>query len=67
MKNFQVVKKIHIYRQQDNVKPHLMMDDPNILGEYLKNGSNMKKQCQPPNSLNLNVLNLGLFNAIQSL
>ena len=67
MKNFQAMKNSPIYRQQDNAKPHLMVDDPNIPGECLKNGWNLKLQCQPPNSLNLNVFNLGLFHTIQSL
>ena len=67
MKNFQAGKNSPIRRQQDNAKLHLVVDDSSITGECLKNGSNLKLQCQPPNSLNLNVLNLGLFNAIQSL
>ena len=64
MKNFQVVKNSAIYRQQVS---HLVVDDPSVTEEYLKNGWNLKIQCQPLNSPNLNVLNLELFSTIQSL
>ena len=67
MKNFQVVKNNPTYRQQDNAKPHLIVDDSSITEECLKKGLNLTLQCQPPNNLNLNVLNLELLNAIQSL
>jgi hypothetical protein len=53
--------------QQDNAKPHCNPDDPAI-AEALKNdGWNICLTCQPPNSPDCNVLDLGFFAAIQSL
>lgn len=60
-------KSSPIYIQQDNAKPHLAVDDPSITEECLKDGWNFQLQFQPPNSPDLNVLDLGFFNAIQSL
>ena len=53
--------------QQDNARPHIHEDDTafNIAGKL--DGFDIKLKCQPPNSPDLNVLDLGYFRAIQSL
>ncbi|GAX12673.1 hypothetical protein FisN_13Lu158 [Fistulifera solaris] len=53
--------------QQDNAKPHCDVDDP-ILIEAAEDGNfGISFRCQPPNSPDLNVLDLGFLNSIQSL
>lgn len=49
--------------QQDNAKPHISIDDK--AGK--RNGFNIRLTCQPPNSPDMNVLDLGFFRAIQTL
>lgn len=56
-----------IYIQQDNAKPHLKDNDEALIEEGLKDGWCIKLKSQPPNSPDLNVLDLGFFNSIQSL
>lgn len=56
-----------IYIQQDNAKPHVRPDDPDIVAAGTDGGWNIHLQCQPPNSPDFNVLDLGFFNSIQSL
>lgn len=53
--------------QQDNAKPHINDNDPDFRQAASKNGFNMRLVQQPPNSPDCNVLDLGFFNAIQSL
>jgi len=58
--------------QQDNARPHVPVDDPEILAlgsrpERGDRGIQIEMRCQPPNSPDLNVLDLGFFNSIQSL
>ncbi|KAK8631061.1 hypothetical protein V6N13_079825 [Hibiscus sabdariffa] len=52
-----------IFIQQDNAKPHIDIDDEQFLQAASLDGFNF----QPPNSPDLNVLDLGYFRAIQSL
>jgi len=59
--------KQKIIIQQDNAKPHSKETDAELLSEANKKGWKMRLQCQPPNSPDLNVLDLGFFNSIQSL
>ncbi|KAG2799716.1 hypothetical protein PC116_g11794 [Phytophthora cactorum] len=52
--------------QQDNASPHIPTDDQWIcaaVGEY---GRRVELVFQPPNSPDLNMLDLGLFTAIQA-
>ena len=56
-----------IYVQQDNAKPHSCWNDPIIQQEARRGGWKIKLQNQPPNSPDLNVLDLGFFRSIQSL
>ena len=56
-----------IYIQQDNAKPHIRPDDPAFVQAARSNGFDIRLRCQPPNSPDTDVLDLGFFNAIQSL
>ncbi len=60
-------KKQLIYIQQDNAKPHLPINDPDIVQAGTSDGWNIRLRCQPPNSPDLNVLDLGYLNALQSM
>lgn len=53
-----------IFFQQDNVKPHIRRKDEEFQQVAQQDGFDIRLICQPPN---LNVLDLGFFNAIQSL
>lgn len=60
-------RKDNIIIQQDNAKPHVSPSDKQIVKEGLKAGWKIKLSAQPANSPDFNVLDLGFFNAIQSL
>jgi hypothetical protein len=53
--------------QQDNAGPHVSGDDTQLASELVKDGFDIKLVNQPPNSPDMNVLDLGWFRAIQSL
>ena len=53
--------------QQDNAPSHIAIDDPEFVATAMADGWNISIYCQPPNSPDTNVLNLGFFVAIQSL
>ncbi|GJS17051.1 hypothetical protein Tco_0411523 [Tanacetum coccineum] len=53
-----------IYIQQDNAKPHIGVDDAEFLQEASQDGFDIRIRFQPPNSPDLNVLDLGFFRAI---
>lgn len=56
-----------IYVQQDNARPHSSDNDQDIVAAGSSDGWNIRFKSQPPNSPDLNVLDLGFFNSIQSL
>ncbi|GMJ01565.1 hypothetical protein HRI_003825700 [Hibiscus trionum] len=56
-----------IFIQQDNAKPHIDIDDEQFLQAASVGDFNFQLFFQPPNSPDLNVLDLGYFRAIQSL
>lgn len=56
-----------IFVQQDNAKPHISPTDEQFVLAGSSNGFDIRLRCQPPNSPDFNVLDLGFFNAIQSL
>ena len=60
-------KEHNIVIQQDNAKPHTKVSDVTINEAGQREGWNITLECQPPNSPDLNVLDLGFFNAIQSI
>lgn len=57
--------KIHV--QQDNARPHVSHNDEEVVAAGATDGWDIVLRNQPPNSPDLNVLDLGFFNAIQSL
>ncbi|CAA0807020.1 Unknown protein [Striga hermonthica] len=56
-----------IYVQQDNARTHVLPNDPDFVAAASQNGFDIRLTCQPPNSPDLNILDLGYFRAIQSL
>ncbi|CAM0883445.1 unnamed protein product [Alopecurus aequalis] len=56
-----------IYIQQDNAKTHIPVDDPEFVAAAQAEGWDIRLTCQPPNSPDLNILDLGFFVALQSL
>lgn len=55
-----------IYIQQDNVRPQIRIDDEEFIHMSKKDGFDINLVCQPPNSPDLNVLDLGFFRSIQT-
>ncbi|KAH7867312.1 hypothetical protein Vadar_031871 [Vaccinium darrowii] len=56
-----------IFIQQDNAKPHIHSLDVDFLEAGREDGFDIRLACQPPQSPDMNVLDLGFFRAIQSL
>src|SRR5690242_1299453 len=56
-----------IYLQQDNAKPHTRPDNAIFMTAAKTTGFDVQLRYQPPNSPDMKVLDLGYFNAIQSL
>ena len=56
-----------IFIQQDNARTHIDPNDAEFCQVAREDGLNIRLMCQPANSPDLNVLDLGFFNAIQSL
>ena len=61
------VKKERIYIQQDNAKPHIDGNDPDIVAAGTADGWDIRLMNQPARSPDVNVLDLGYFASIQSL
>ncbi|KAI5424708.1 hypothetical protein KIW84_030771 [Lathyrus oleraceus] len=51
----------------DNARTHINHDDPLFREAATKDGFDIRLMCQPANSPDLNILDLGFFSAIQSL
>jgi len=56
-----------IYIQQDNAPSHLEVNDPVFCEAAKQEGYDIRLICQPPNSPDFNILDLGFFRAIQSI
>ncbi|KAM0831755.1 hypothetical protein ACQ4PT_065325 [Festuca glaucescens] len=56
-----------IYIQQDNAKTHVACDDPIVVSEAVKGNWDIRMVFQPPNSPDMNILDLGWFASIQSM
>ena len=56
-----------IYIQQDNAKTHVNPTDKEFCEAAQEEGFDIRLMCQPPNSPDLNILDLGFFRALQSL
>ncbi|VFQ65301.1 unnamed protein product [Cuscuta campestris] len=57
----------NIIVQQDNAKPHVDGSDPDLMEAAQEDNWNIQLKFQPPNSSDLNVLDLGFFRSIDSL
>ncbi|KAJ1257371.1 hypothetical protein BS78_K075900 [Paspalum vaginatum] len=55
-----------IFIQQDNAKTHAAVDDPVFCELASADGFDIRLMCQPPNSPDLNILDLGFFASLQS-
>ncbi|KAJ1278221.1 hypothetical protein BS78_04G062700 [Paspalum vaginatum] len=55
-----------IFIQQDNAKTHVAVDDPFFCEAVSADGFDIRLMCQPPNSPDLNILDLGFFSSLQS-
>lgn len=53
--------------QQDNAKPHISPDDPDFVRAATVDGWSISLDCQPAQSPDFNVLDLGFFHSIQTL
>ncbi|KAK2366852.1 hypothetical protein QL285_080188 [Trifolium repens] len=53
--------------QQDNARCHINENDSEFCQIAKEHGFDIRLMCQPPNSPDLNILDLGFFRAIQSL
>jgi hypothetical protein len=60
-------KGMPIFIQQDNAKTHIDVKDPAFVESAQAVGWDIRLTCQPPNSPDLNVLDLGFFAGIQAL
>jgi hypothetical protein len=56
-----------IYIQQDNTPSHLEVHDPVFCEAAKQGGFDIHLKGQPPNSPDMNILDLGFFRAIQSI
>ena len=56
-----------IFIQQDNAPSHLKVDDPEFCAAAKLGGFDIRLICQPPNSPDFNILDLGFFRAIQAI
>ncbi|XP_056688897.1 uncharacterized protein [Spinacia oleracea] len=56
-----------IYLQQDNARPHIKVNDREWMEAVQLSNKQLRLIFQPPNSPDMNVLDLGFFRAIQSL
>ncbi|XP_062201321.1 uncharacterized protein LOC133903865 [Phragmites australis] len=56
-----------IFIQQDNAKTHIAVDDPEFIHAASSDGFDIRLMCQPPNSPDVNILDLGFFAALQAL
>ena len=59
--------KNSIFIQQDNARTHVPCDDEEFCRAATQDGFGIRLMYQPPNSPDINVLDLGFFSAIQSL
>jgi hypothetical protein len=56
-----------IFIQQDNAPTHLKLDDPVFCEAAKQEGFDIRLICQPANSPDFNILDLGFFRAIQAI
>lgn len=56
-----------IYIQQDHARPHIAPNDKLFCDAAKQDGFDIRLICQPANSPDFNILDLGFFNSIQSI
>uniref|UniRef100_A0A0A9BDH3 Tc1-like transposase DDE domain-containing protein n=1 Tax=Arundo donax TaxID=35708 RepID=A0A0A9BDH3_ARUDO len=56
-----------IFIQQDNARPHIAPNDKLFCEAAKQDGFDIRIVCQPANSPDLNILDLGFFNSLQSI
>ena len=56
-----------IWIQQDNAPSHVPSNDPEFLNAVAQSGLDVRLMQQPPNSPDMNILDLGLFSSLQSM
>ena len=56
-----------IFIQQDNAPSHLKVNDPQFCEIAKQDGFDIRLICQPANSPDFNILDLGFFRAIQAI
>jgi hypothetical protein len=56
-----------IYIQQDNAPSHIEVNDPLFCQAAQQDGFDIRLTCQPANSPDFNILDLGFLRAIQSI
>ncbi|XP_074305096.1 uncharacterized protein LOC141640033 [Silene latifolia] len=56
-----------IFIQQDNARPHILSNDPEFKRAAMEDGWDIELIYQPPNSPDLNILDLGHFRSIQTI
>jgi len=63
------IEDVHkpIFIQQDNAPSHLKVNDPQFCEVAKQDGFDIRLICQPPNSPDFNILDLGFFRAIQAI
>lgn len=61
------LRNLPLVIQQDGSRCHVQPDDPAIRVECSREGWNIRLEAQPPNSPDLNILDLGFFASIQAL
>jgi hypothetical protein len=55
-----------IWIQQDNARTHVPADDPDWVRAVAQTGLDIRLMHQPPNSPDMNILDLGFFASLQS-
>ncbi|TYZ59832.1 hypothetical protein PybrP1_009936 [[Pythium] brassicae (nom. inval.)] len=56
----------HIVLQRDNANPHRVVTSADLTATMVTTGLSIMVECQPPQSPDLNMLDLGFFSALQS-
>jgi hypothetical protein len=67
IKSFNILQGELVTIQQDNARPHLSLVNPEFVEASREGSCNIKLLTQPPNSPDINMLDLGFFRAIQAL
>lgn len=65
-KYFPFQRRKQVLVQQDNARPHVRSNDPTVLRASRIGNKKIMMVNQPPNSPDSNVLDLGVFNSLQS-